>query len=108
MPNLGLQMLDQALEIAKLEQRAMEAEDYEDAIGLSIQRGKITNEAWDFFQNDFKEEYREKLLQLQAIHKTLKSLALKAHAEVSASMFRSQQEKKRMRGYQVAVAHALQ
>ena len=107
MQNQGLLMLDKALELATLEQKAMEKEDYDDAIMLSRQRGKITNEAWDFFQADFREEYRTRLLRLQNIHMHLKSLAMQAHEKVQASLQHSRNEKRRMRGYRAAVSHAL-
>ncbi|MBQ7738173.1 MAG: hypothetical protein IJT59_00770 [Desulfovibrionaceae bacterium] len=107
MLNQGLVMLNQALEIAKLEQKAMENEDYEDAISLSVERGRITKEAWDFFENDIRDEYRERLLELNAIHSHLKSLALDAHAKVQASLAQSKRERVRMRGYQSAISHAL-
>lgn len=108
MQNQGLIMLNQALELAKLEEKAMVNEDYEDAINLSVQRGRITNEAWDFFHNDIREEYRKKLIELNNIHTHLKSLALAAHAKVQASLAQSKRERVRMRGYKVALSHALQ
>ena len=107
MQNQGLAMLDEALAIAQLEKRAMEDEEYDDAINLSIKRGKITKEAWDFFTNDIREEYRTRLIKLNDIHAYLKKLASEAHARVAASLLRSRQEKKRMRGYQAAVVQAL-
>ncbi|MBQ9537449.1 MAG: hypothetical protein IJU79_06670 [Desulfovibrionaceae bacterium] len=107
MQNQGLKMLDHALEIAAKEKSAMEQEDYEDAINLSIQRGRITNEAWDYFEDGIRDEYRQKLIKLNAIHKTLYKLAVDAHTKIAASLSRSRQEKRRMRGYQVAVAQAL-
>ena len=100
-------MLDKALEIARLEEEAMKKENYEDAILLSRQRGKIVKEAWDFFHNDFRDEYRQKLLRLHSIHLKLTEIASKAQERVRLSLQQSRNEKRRIRGYQTAVSLAL-
>ncbi len=101
-------MLDRALELAHAEMAAMENEEYDDAIELSRERGKITEEAWDFFTSDVREEYRSRLTELNTIHKHLYSMASAAHDKVQASLQGYKNEKRRMRGYQVCVTHALQ
>ncbi|MBO4369474.1 MAG: hypothetical protein J5803_05190 [Desulfovibrio sp.] len=101
-------MLDRALELAHEEMTAMENEAYEDAIELSKERGRITEEAWDFFDATVREEYRSRLLELGQVHKRLYTLAKEAHKRVQESLQSCKQEKRRMRGYQTAISHAIQ
>ena len=108
MQNQGLLMLDRALELAEQEMSAVLNQDYEDAIELSRERGKITVQAWDYLESDVREEYRTKLLQLNNIHKLLTKTASEAHDKIEASLRSSKQERRRMRGYQTAVSYALQ
>ncbi|MBR4742358.1 MAG: hypothetical protein IK079_05630 [Desulfovibrio sp.] len=108
MKNRGLLMLDKALDLAEQEKKAMENNNYEDAIALSRERGQMTSEAWDFFQSDVREEYLARLLRLRNFHEILTGIALQAHSKVQKSLQRSRQEQRRMRGYQQAVSQALQ
>lgn len=108
MENRGLLMLDRALELAEQEMAAVQNEAYEDAIEISRERGEITNQAWDYYSSDVREEYRSRLLELKSIHQLLQRIATEAHAKVEASLKQSKQERRRMRGYQTCVTHALQ
>ncbi|MBR3665277.1 MAG: hypothetical protein IKN64_11615 [Desulfovibrio sp.] len=108
MENQGLLMLDRALELAEQEMAAVQNEAYEDAIELSRERGEMTNQAWNFFSSDVRDEYRSRLLELKNIHQLLKKIATEAHDKVEASLQQSKQERRRMRGYQSCVTHALQ
>ena len=108
MDNRGLLMLDRALELAEQEMAAVQNEAYEDAIEISRERGEITNQAWDYYSSDVREEYRSRLLELKSIHQLLQRIATEAHAKVEASLKQSKQERRRMRGYQTCVTHALQ
>ena len=99
-------MLDAALDLARKEKIALHQENYEDALEISRECGKLTNEAWLFYRAEIRDEYLAKLLELKSIQDDLQTFAQNAHETVRASLFSSKQERRRMKGYQMAVSQA--
>lgn len=104
----GICLLDEALVLARQEQDALEKGEYEEAIELAQKRNEITGMAWNSFDNSEKEPYRKRLLELTDLQTRLTALASRAHETLRAKLSRSKQEKRRIRGYQIAVGQALQ
>lgn len=103
----GVALLDEALELARQEKAALESGAYESAIELAEKRGNLTNMAWNLYGADEKETYASKLSQLTTLHSQLTAIASRAHAAVRDKLNHSRMEKRRYRGYQMAVSQAL-
>lgn len=108
MEHAGIRMLDQALELAKQELAAIANEAYTDALELSKERGKLTNAAWEIYDKSLREDYRSRLLKLNAIHTKLTAHATAAHEYVRSTLQQSKRERRRMNGYHLAISQALQ
>lgn len=104
----GLDLLDEALNLARREKEALETGEYETAISLAEKRGALTDMAWDVMKSSEKNEYRGRLLELSGMQKQLKNMATRARDTVRERLSRSRREKKRINGYHMAVGHALQ
>ncbi|MBD5553117.1 MAG: hypothetical protein HDQ44_02145 [Desulfovibrio sp.] len=104
----GLVLIDEAMELARREKAALEAGEYDDAIEMAEKRGEITGMAWNCLEHANHEPYRKKLLELMDFQKQLTDLAVRARNAVRDKMNRSKQEKRRIKGYSMAVSHALQ
>lgn len=104
----GLVLLDEAMELARKEKVALEAGEYEDAIEIAEKRSEVTSMACNLMTHADHEPYRGRLQALLDFQKQLVSLASRAHAAVRDRMNRSKQEKRRIKGYSMAVSQALQ
>lgn len=104
----AVELMDEALDLARKEQTALEGGQYEEAIEMAERRAQITNMAWNQIKSEDRDPCRERLMELATIQKQLSEIALKAQNAVRQSMNRSKQEKKRMNGYHIAVNQALQ
>lgn len=104
----GIALLDEALNLARQEKNALEAGAYDQAIELAEKRGKITGMAWDFANMSDNGQYRGKLLELSGLQAQLTEIATRAKEVVRQKLGRSKVEKRRMRGYHMAVEQALQ
>lgn len=102
----GSVILDEALELARQEKKALEEGEYDAAIEMAEKRAQLTGMAYNSANAD--ENFRLRLVELAKIQKQLTEIATKARDMVRARMNRSRQEKKRIRGYQMAVNQALQ
>ena len=104
----GLALIDEAMNLARKEKLALEAGEYDDAIEMAEKRGEITGMAWNCLEHAQQEPYRKKLMELMDFQKQLTELAIKARNVVREKMNRSKLEKRRMKGYSLAVSHAMQ
>lgn len=104
----GLALIDEAMNLARKEKLALEAGEYDDAIEMAEKRGEITGMAWNCLEHAQQEPYRKKLMELMDFQKQLTELAIKARDVVREKMNRSKLEKRRMKGYSLAVSHAMQ
>lgn len=104
----ALDLLDNALEMARREKAALEEGAYEEAIELAEERTKISGMAWNAMTSGDASAYRSKLLELSRLQDYLSQIASSAREKIRASLTRSRQEKKRISGYRMAVEQALQ
>lgn len=104
----GTILLEEALVLAQQEKDALEKGEYDEAIELAQKRGELTGMAWNAYDQAEKGSYRKCLLELANLQNHLTDLASRAHETLREKLSRSRQEKKRMRGYQMAVGQALQ
>lgn len=104
----GLELLDEALDLARQEKSALEGGAYDDAIMLAGKRGEITGMAYNMLESGEKAPYRKRLLELASIQAQLTEIATRAQDAIRQRLGRSRLEKKRMRGYHMAVEQALQ
>ena len=106
--NQGIVLLEEALNLAQAEKCALEGGEYDEAIAIAEKRSQLTGMAYNHMTHEDEEPFRLKLLELSDIQNQLTSIASKAHNAVRQRLNRSKMEKKRMRGYQIAVGQALQ
>lgn len=104
----ALDLLDDALEMARKEKSALEEGAYENAIELAQERNKITGMAWNSMKAGEENAYRSKLLEISNLQAQLAKFAMNARDQIRASLNRSRQEKKRIKGYRMAIEQALQ
>lgn len=104
----GTVLLDEAIELARQEKAALDNGEYEKAIELAEKRGKVTGMAWNNYKPEEKQAYSQRLLKLSSLQERLTDIAGRAREAIRQKLSRSRMEKKRMRGYQMAVGQALQ
>lgn len=104
----AIDLLDEALDLAKKEKNALEVGEYDEAMDLAEKRGELTGMAWNMFEPGISEHYRKKLLELSSIQTQLTELATQARDAIRKKLSISRQEKRRIRGYHLAVGQALQ
>lgn len=104
----GIALLDEALDLAQQEKNALENGDYEEAIELAEKRGELTNMAWDLLDMKESASYRSRVMELSTLQSQLSTIASRAREVIRQKLCRSRQEKKRIRGYHMAVGQALQ
>ena len=97
--NQGVCLLDEALNLARLEMAALEDGAYDRAVELAERRGEEDSQA---------DQYRTPLIELARVQDQLTELATRAHSEIRSQLQRSRLESRRMRGYHRAVGQALQ
>ena len=106
--NQGVCLLDEALNLARLEMAALEDGAYDKAVELAERRGEVTSMAWHMLEDSQADQYRAHLMELARMQEQLTELATKAHSEIRSQLQRSRLEGRRMRGYHQAVGQALQ
>ena len=106
--NQGVCLLDEALNLARLEMAALEDGAYDRAVELAERRGEVTSMAWHMLEDSQADQYRAHLMELARMQEQLTELATKAHSEIRSQLQRSRLESRRMRGYHRAVGQALQ
>lgn len=104
----AIELLDEALELARREKAALENGGYDEAIELAKKRGEITGMAWNKLESADHGEYQKRLQMLSKMLTGLTDFASRAHETARARLSSSKREKKRIRGYQMAVGQALQ
>lgn len=104
----GTMILDEALELARQEKKALEDGEYDSAIEMAAKRVQLTGMACNMMEKAEQEPFRLRLAELSKIQKQLIEAAARARDAVRQSMNRSRQEKKRMAGYHMAIGQALQ
>lgn len=104
----ALELLEDALDLARREKTALEGGAYDEAIELAEERSRISGMAWNMMKAGEESAYREGLLKLSTLQSQLAQVASNARETIRKSLCRSRQEKKRIRGYQMAVGQALQ
>lgn len=104
----GIELLDEALNLARQEKTALEMGEYEEAIDMAKKRTELTDMAWNYMEPAIREPYRDRLLELDTLQKQMTLMAATAKDMVRQRLNRSKQEKRRMHGYQAALGHALQ
>ena len=104
----GVCLLDEALNLARLEMAALEDGAYDRAVELAERRGEITSMAWHMLDGDNVEECRGHLIELNRVQEHLTSLATRARDTLRQELQRSRLERQRMHGYQQAIGQALQ
>ena len=106
--NQGVCLLDEALNLARLEMAALEDGAYDRAVELAERRGEVTSMAWHMLEDSQADQYRIHLIELARVQDQLTELATRAHSEIRSQLQRSRLESRRMRGYHRAVGQALQ
>ena len=106
--NRGTALLDDALDLARQEMNALDDGRYEDAVDLANRRSSVTATAWQCYEPAHREDYRVRIIRLNDLQKSLTATAQRMYSEVRASLSRSRDETRRMRGYRLAVGQALQ
>lgn len=104
----GITLLDEALDLARQEKDALEGGAYEEAIELSAKRGEITGMACNMADAANPAPFRNRLRELADIQAQLTEIAASAHTTIKQRLARSRQEKRRIKGYHLAVGQALQ
>lgn len=104
----GLDLLNEALLLARQEKTALEDGEFDQAIELAEKRGEITNMAWNMRETQDVSSWRQRLQELASLQKQLIALASRTQDLVRQRLNRSRMEKKRIQGYHAAVGHALQ
>ena len=104
----ALALLDDALEMARKEKSALEEGAYDAAIELAAERNRVTGLAWNSMKAGEEAAYRTRLLEISDLQNQLAQFAASARDKIRASLNRSRQEKKRIKGYHMAVEQALQ
>ena len=106
--NQGVCLLDEALNLARLEMAALEDGAYDRAVELAERRGEVTSMAWHMLEDSQVDQYRTHLIELARVQDQLTELATRAHSEIRSQLQRSRLESRRMRCYHRAVGQALQ
>ena len=106
--NQGVCLLDEALNLARLEMAVLEDGAYDRAVELAERRGEVTSMAWHMLEDSQADQYRTHLIELARVQDQLTELATRAHSEIRSQLQRSRLESRRMRGYHRAVGQALQ
>ncbi len=106
--NQGVSLLDEALNLARMEKAALESGAYDKAVELAERRGEVTSMAWHMLEDSQADQYKTHLVELARLQDMLTDLATKAHKEIKSQLQRSRLEGRRMRGYHRAVGQALQ
>lgn len=104
----AIDLLDEALDLARKEKSALEDGEYDEAMGFAEKRGELTGMAWNLFEPSISEHYQKRLLELSNIQKQLTELATRARDAIRQKLVSSRKEKRRIRGYHLAVGQALQ
>ena len=104
--NQGVCLLDEALNLARLEMAALEDGAYDRAVELAERRGEVTSMAWHMLEDSQADQYRTHLIELARVQDQLTELATRAHSEIRSQLQRSRLEGRRMRGYHRAVGQA--
>ena len=107
MQNQGIGLLDEALDLARLEMNALQDGAFENAVDLAKQRGVLTGQAWDLYNVDEHDAYHARLSELNEMQQILTEAARRIQDKLQKSLARARQEKRRMRGYHLAVGQAL-
>ncbi len=94
-----IQILDEAIEIAKQECTALSQDDLEKAESLGARRSQLLIEAWNMREQCDAHIYKAKLLQLKSVQAFLTDQATKKQQEVRQGLLRSRKENKRMASY---------
>ena len=74
----AIDLLDEALDLARKEKSALEDGEYDEAMGLAEKRGELTGMAWNLFEPSIAEHYKKRIMELSNIQKQLTELATKA------------------------------
>lgn len=106
--NQGVCLLDEALNLARLEMAALQDGAYDRAVELAERRGEVTSMAWHMLEDSQAEQYKTHLVELARMQEHLTELATKAHSQIRSQLQRTRLESRRMRGYHRAVGQALQ
>ena len=106
--NEGISVLDEALGLARQEISALDKGEYETAVDMAARRGELVSRAWNMLDSCNRELYHKRLLELSTLHDQLVEKARNAQAAVRERLGRSRLERQRMKGYHLAVSHALQ
>lgn len=104
----GVELLDEAIDLARQEKQALEDGEYDDAIQLAEKRVELTGMAWNLLDVASRESFKKRLQILSDFQKQLTELASKARLAIRNKMNRSKQERRRMNAYSMAVGQALQ
>ena len=104
----GLNLLDQALDLARQEMNALEDGAYDQAVILAEKRNEVTSMAWYMLGDNRAEEYRGHLVELARVQEHLTDLATRAQDALRQDLQRSRLERQRMNGYQQSIGQALQ
>ena len=104
----ALALLDEALDLAKREKTALEGGAYEEAIELASKRGEITGMAWGLLDSGEADACKTRVGRLVELQRQLTAIASAAQETIRERLCRSRQEKRRIKGYHMAVGQALQ
>ncbi len=104
----GVELLNEAIDLARQEKKALEDGEYDDAIQFAEKRAELTGMAWNLLDAASRESFKKRLEILGDFQKQLTDIALKAQTAIRNRMNHSKQEKRRMNAYSMAVGQALQ
>ena len=104
----AIALLDEALDLARKEKKALELGSYEEAIELASKRGEITGMAWGLIDATDRRDCKTRAGMLADLQRQLTAIASSAQETIRQRLSRSRKEKKRIQGYHLAVNQALQ
>lgn len=105
---MGISMLDRALDLAHQEMAALENGDYDIAVELAEQRNDVTSRAWLMLESGSSEDYRNRLLKLSDLQHQLTDMATQTQERLRQTLNQGKQQKRRLSAYHSALGHALQ
>jgi len=97
--NKGIQKIDEALQVGKLELSCLQAGEVEEAEQHATTRATLVREAGQFFQPDVAAEFKSKLLEMHGLQTRLTEEAKKLHASLQQEFKQGKKQAKGQRGY---------
>jgi hypothetical protein len=104
----SIDLLDSALDLAKIELNALKNAAYDDLMEFAEKMSPLIDKAWEIYDEKDRAAYTVRLKTLIQLQNQIILGATKAHTMLQSEMRKSKLEKRRMRGYQASISMAMQ